>query len=106
MINAIIFVGHACEERDIQGNWFVSTEGVQYARLTMGKEGISMNCSIRTAKGVHTLKMDRWGESSHRFSPYGRNFQVAGRKVNLNLNRYLREKRLGLNPIQGKPISS
>ena len=58
----------------------------------MGEEALSANCTIRTTKGVHYIKLDRWGDSRHRTTSYKRNSRLGGRKTKFDIQRYWNEK--------------
>ena len=65
----------------------------------MGEHAISASCTVRTSSGVHHLSYNRWGDSTQRFVPYNGN-QMKGKKVTLELNRYLRERSLRRQPVR------
>ena len=48
---------------------------------------------MRTAQGTHHMSFDRWGNTSHRYVPYGRVPRTGGRKAAASLAKYLREAR-------------
>ena len=83
----------------MNGFWFHSTEGQQLLKLAMGEHAISASCTVRTSSGVHHLSYNRWGDSTQRFVPYNGN-QMKGKKVTLELNRYLRERSLRREPVR------
>ena len=58
----------------------------------MGEEALSANCTVRTTKGVHYIKLDRWGDSRHRTTSYKRNNKLGGRKTKFDIQRYWNEK--------------
>ena len=58
----------------------------------MGEEALSANCTIRTTKGVHYIKLDRWGDSRHRTTSYKRNSRLGRRKTKFDIQRYWNEK--------------
>ena len=58
----------------------------------MGEEALSANCTIRTTKGVHYIKLDRWGDNRHRTTSYKRNSRLGGRKTKFDIQRYWNEK--------------
>ena len=87
----------------MNGFWFHSTEGQQLLKLAMGEHAISASCTVRTSSGVHHLSYNRWGDSTQRFVPYNGN-QMKGKKVTLELNRYLRERSLRRQPVRFGPI--
>ena len=77
---------------EVYGIWYHSFQGLQYIKLAMGEEALSANCTIRTTKGVHYIKLDRWGDSRHRTTSYKRNSRVGGRKTKFDIQRYWNEK--------------
>ena len=85
--------------KEVNGFWFHSTEGQQLLKLAMGEHAISASCTVRTSSGVHHLSYNRWGDSTQRFVPYNGN-QMKGKKVTLELNRYLRERSLRRQPVR------
>ena len=56
----------------------------------MGEHAISASYTVRTSTGVHYLNYNRWGDSTQRFVPYTGN-QTRGKKMTMELYRYLRE---------------
>ena len=77
---------------EVNGIWYHSSQGLQYIKLAMGEEALSANCTIRTTKGVHYIKLDRWGDSRHRTTFYKRNSRLGGRKTKFDIQRYWNEK--------------
>ena len=61
-------------------------------KLAMGEEALSANCTVRTTKGVHYIKLDRWGDSRHRTISYKKNNKVGGRKIKFDIQRFWNEK--------------
>ena len=77
---------------EVNGIWYHSSQGQQYIKLAMGEEALSANCSVRTTKGVHYIKLDRWGDSRHRTTSYKTNSRLGGRKTKFDIQRYWNEK--------------
>ena len=61
-------------------------------RLAMPPHAIGVNSTIRTSKGVHRMRFDRWGDHSHQFQPYNLKVPASGRSQN-EINRYETERR-------------
>ena len=77
---------------EVNGIWYHSSQGQQYIKLAMGEEALSANCTVRTTKGVHYIKLDRWGDSRLRTTSYKRNNKLGGRKTKFDIQRYWNEK--------------
>ena len=77
---------------EVNGIWYHSSQGQQYIKLAMGEEALSANCTVRTTKGVHYIKLDRWGDSRHRTTSYKRNSRLGGRKTKFDIQRYWNER--------------
>ena len=77
---------------EVNGIWYHSSQGQQYIKLAMEEEALSANCTVRTTKGVHYIKLDRWGDSRHRTTSYKRNNKLGGRKIKFDIQRYWNEK--------------
>ena len=77
---------------EVNGIWYHSSQGQQYIKLAMGEEALSANCTVRTTKGVHYIKLDRWGDSRHRTTSYKKNNKLGGRKTKFDIQRYWNEK--------------
>ena len=77
---------------EVNGIWYHSFQGLQYVKLAMGEEALSANCTIRTTKGVHYIKLERCGDSRHRTTSYKRNSRLGGRKTKFDIQRYWNEK--------------
>ena len=77
---------------EVNGIWYHSSQGHQYIKLAMGEEALSANCTVRTTKGVHYIKLDRWGDSRHRTISYKKNNRLGGRKTKFDIQRYWNEK--------------
>ena len=88
----MLFSGSGSPVSEVNGIWYHSSQGQQYIKLAMGEEALSANCTVRTTKGVHYIKLDRWGDSRHRTTSYKRNNKLGGRKTKFDIQRYWNEK--------------
>ena len=61
-------------------------------RLAMPLHAIGVNSTIRTTKGIHRMRFDRWGDHSHKFEPYNLRFHASRRAQN-EVERYEVERR-------------
>ena len=77
---------------EVNGIWYHSSQGQQHIKLAMGEEALSANCTVRTTKGVHYIKLDRWEDSRHRTTSYKRNNKLGGQKTKFDIQRYWNEK--------------
>ena len=88
----MLFSGSGSPVSEVNGIWYHSSQGQQYIKLAMGEEALSANCTVRTTKGVHYIKLDRWGDSRHRTTSYKRNNKLGGRKTKFDIQRYWNER--------------
>ena len=88
----VFFTESFPEVQETHGMWYHNTEGYQMLRLAMPPHAIGVNSTIRTSKGVHRMKFDRWGDHTHKFEPYNMRFPASGRSQN-EINRYEVERR-------------
>ena len=56
--------------REVNGVWFRNTVGSQFLKVSMPKDAISLQATVKTASGVHKLTIDRWGDSTHKYDHY------------------------------------
>ena len=88
----MLFSGSGSPVSEENGIWYHSSQGQQYIKLAMGEEALSANCTVRTTKGVHYIKLNRWGDSRHRTTSNKRNNKLGGRKTKFDIQRYWNEK--------------
>ena len=88
----VFFAESFPEVNETHGMWYHNTEGYQMLRLAMPPHAIGVNSTIRTSKGVHRMRFDRWGDHSHQFQPYNLKVPASGRSQN-EINRYETERR-------------
>ena len=56
--------------RHVNAVWFRNTVGSQFLKVSMPKDAISLQATVKTASGVHKLTIDRWGDSTHKYDNY------------------------------------
>ena len=78
--------------KEVNGFWFKSSQGMQLLKLAMGEKALSASCTVRTPDGVHYLTYNRWGDSKQRSVPYRGGHRPGGRKSELEMERYQKDK--------------
>ena len=56
--------------REVSAVWFRNTVGSQFLKVSMPKDAISLQATVKTASGIHKLAIDRWGDSTHKYDQY------------------------------------
>ena len=56
--------------REVNCVWFRNTVGSQFLKVSMPKDAISLQATVKTAAGIHKMTIDRWGDSTHKYDNY------------------------------------
>ena len=56
--------------REVSAVWFRNTVGSQFLKVSMPKDAISLQATVKTASGIHKLTIDRWGDATHKYDNY------------------------------------
>ena len=56
--------------REVNCVWFRNTVGSQFLKVSMPKDAISLQATVKTASGVHKITIDRWGDATHKYDHY------------------------------------
>ena len=77
--------------REVNCVWFRNTVGSQFLKVSMPKDAISLQATVKTAAGVHKLTIDRWGDSTHKYDNYNSRRHPTGRDQ-IAIKRYEADK--------------